>query len=87
MRGNMHVILVTTAHVVVYIFQHNTEVGAGGMKLWAQLLGVTGELFRLADDLAQAAATSLHELHPVEEVGNHGIAAYGADGVYVAFLS
>ena len=57
MRGVMRGILVITMHDTVHIFQYNTEIGTGGMELRTQFLGVTGKLFRFADDLAQAAAS------------------------------
>ena len=85
MRGNMRVvmrgILVTAVHVVIHIFQHNAKISAGGVKLRAQILGVAGKLFRLADDLPQTTATALHEFHAVEQIGNDRIAAHGADRV------
>ena len=46
-------------HDAVHIFQHGTEIGAGGMKFRAQLLGTAEELFDLADDFSEAAAAGL----------------------------
>ncbi len=56
------------------------------MELWLQFLGISGELFRLADDLSQAAAPALHELHAVEQIGDHRIVAHGTHRVDVAVL-
>ena len=55
----MHDVLVVTMHDLVHIFQHDTEIGAGGMHLRSQLLGTAGELSDRADDSSEDAAAGL----------------------------
>lgn len=83
---NLTLILTVGDQVEVHIFQHDAKIGAGGMEFRAQLLGVAGELFRLADDFPQTAAAALHKFHSVEQISNDWITAHGADRVDVAIL-
>ena len=70
MRGIMHVIMrgimVTAMHVVIHILQHDAEICCCGVEFRTQFFGVTGKLFCLTDDFAQAASATLHETHAVE---------------------
>ena len=55
------------------------------MKLLAQILSVTGELFCFINNLVQAAASVFHEFHAAEQIGNDRIIAHGAECISSKF--
>lgn len=77
--------MVTCNYVVIHIFQHTAKSCSEGMKLLAQILSVTGELFCFINNLVQAAASVFHEYHAAEQIGNNRIIAHGAECISSKF--
>lgn len=55
------------------------------MKLLAQILSVTRDLFCFINNLVQAAAAVFHEFHAAEQIGNDRIIAHGAECISSKF--
>ena len=55
------------------------------MKLLAQILSVTRDLFCFINNLVQAAASVFHEFHASEQIGNDLIVAHGAECISSKF--
>lgn len=55
------------------------------MKLLAQILSVTRDLFCFINNLVQAAVAVFHEFHAAEQIGNDRIIAHGAEYISSKF--